>query len=139
MSGNRLLLDTNILIYLSKKELNLEDFASENDVLYISVITLMEAKGYLYSNIKEEIIIDELCKNLIKVYITDKVIDTVITLRKKHKIKLPDAIILSTAIENDLKLITRNSKDFEAADSNNLVVNPFKNSWAVKNEKFHLE
>jgi predicted nucleic acid-binding protein len=128
MSGNRLLLDTNILIYLSKKELNLEDFASENDVLYISVITLMEAKGYLYSNIKEEIIIDELCKNLIKVYITDKVIDTVITLRKKHKIKLPDAIILSTAIENDLKLITRNSKDFEAADSNNLVVNPFKNS-----------
>jgi len=128
MSGNRLLLDTNILIYLSKKELNLEDFASKNDVLYISVITLMEAKGYLYSNIKEEIIIDELCKNLIKVYITDKVIDTVITLRKKHKIKLPDAIILSTAIENDLKLITRNSKDFEAADSNNLVVNPFKNS-----------
>jgi hypothetical protein len=128
MTGNRLLLDTNILIYLSKKELNLEDFASENDILYISVITLMEAKGYLYSNIKEEIIIDELCKNLIKVYITDKVIDTVITLRKKHKIKLPDAIILSTAIENDLKLITRNSKDFEAADSNNLVVNPFKNS-----------
>jgi predicted nucleic acid-binding protein len=128
MNGNRLLLDTNILIYLSKKELNLEDFASENDVLYISVITLMEAKGYLYTNPKEEIIIDELCKNLIKVHITDKVIGTVISLRKKHKIKLPDAIILSSAIENDLRLVTRNSKDFEAADSNNLVVNPFKNS-----------
>ncbi len=45
MSGNRLLLDTNILIYLSKQELKLEDFASEDDMLYISVITLMEAKG----------------------------------------------------------------------------------------------
>jgi predicted nucleic acid-binding protein len=53
MSGNKLLLDTNILIYLSKKELNLEDFANVNDVLYISVITLMEAKGYQYSNKKE--------------------------------------------------------------------------------------
>jgi len=128
MSGNRLLLDTNILIYLSKREINLEDFASKDDVLYISVITLMEAKGYLFSNKKEEAIIDALCNNLIKVYLTDEVIETVITLRKKHKIKLPDAIILSTAIENDLKLITRNSKDFEAADPNNLVVNPFENS-----------
>lgn len=128
MNGNRLLLDTNILIYLSKKELKLEDFASENDVLFISVITLMEAKGYKYTNLKEETIIDELCKNLIKVHITDKIIGTVITLRKKHKIKLPDAIILSSAIENDLLLVTRNSKDFEAADPNKLVVNPFKNS-----------
>jgi len=128
MSGNRLLLDTNILIYLSKREINLEDFASKDDVLYISVITLMEAKGYLFSNKKEEAIIDALCNNLIKVYLTDEVIETVITLRKKYRIKLPDAIILSTAIKNDLKLITRNSKDFEAADPNNLVVNPFENS-----------
>lgn len=128
MSGNRLLLDTNILIYLSKKELNLEAFASKDDVLYISVITLMEAKGHNFSNKKEEAIIDALCNNLIKVYLTDEVIETVINLRKNHKIKLPDAIILSTAIENDLKLITRNSKDFEAADPNNLVVNPFENS-----------
>jgi len=125
MSGNKLLLDTNILIYLSKKELNLEDFAKVNDVLYISVITLMEAKGYQYSNKKEEMIIDTLCENLIKVSITDEVIETVIDLRKKHRIKLPDAIILATAIENNLKLITRNTKDFEVADPNDLVINPF--------------
>jgi len=125
MSGNKLLLDTNILIYLSKKELNLEDFAKVNDVLYISVITLMEAKGYQYSNKKEEIIIDTLCENRIKVSITDEVIETVIDLRKKHRIKLPDAIILATAIENNLKLITRNTKDFEVADPNDLVINPF--------------
>jgi len=59
-------LDTNILIYLSKQELKLEDFASEDDVLYISVITLMEAKGYNFSNKKEEVLIDTLCENLIK-------------------------------------------------------------------------
>ena len=126
MSGSRLLLDTNILIYLSKKELKLEDFASEDDELFISVITLMEAKGYQFSNKKEESIIDTLCENLIKAYITDDVIETVISLRKKHKVKLPDAIILATAIENNMQVITRNTKDFEVAAPSNIVFNPFK-------------
>ena len=125
MSGNRLLLDTNILIYLSKQELKLEDFASEDDVLYISVITLMEAKGYPFSNKKEEILIDSLCENLIKAHLSDDVIETVIGLRKKYKIKLPDAIILATAIENNLKLITRNTKDFEIAAPADMAFNPF--------------
>ena len=126
MSGNRLLLDTNILIYLSKKELKLEDFASEDDVLFISVITLMEAKGYQFNNNKEETIIDTLCENLIKAYITDDVIETVISLRKKYRIKLPDAIILATAIENNMQVITRNTKDFEVAAPTDIVCNPFK-------------
>jgi hypothetical protein len=128
MSGNRLLLDTNILIYLSKQQLKIEDFAAEDDVLFISVITLMEAKGYHFSNKKEETIIGSLCENLIKAYLTDDVIETVISLRKKHNIKLPDAIILATAIENNLQLITRNTKDFEVAAHSEMVINPFKNS-----------
>ena len=74
MSGNRLLLDTNILIYLSKQELKLEDFASEDDVLFISVITLMEAKGYQFRSKKEEILIDSLCENLVKAHLTDEVV-----------------------------------------------------------------
>lgn len=90
------------LFICQKKELKLEDFACEDNVLFISVLTLMEAKGYQFSNKKEETIIDTLCENLIKAYLTDDVIETVISLRKKHKIKLPDAIILATAIENNL-------------------------------------
>jgi hypothetical protein len=125
MSGNRLLLDTNILIYLSKQELKLEDFASKDDVLYISVITLMEAKGYAFGSKNEEILIDTLCENLIKADLTNAVIETVIRLRKINKIKLPDAIILATAIENNLKLITRNTKDFEVAAPTDIVFNPF--------------
>ena len=35
-----------------------------------------------------------------------------ITLRKKHKIKLPDAIIAATALVHNLTLLTRNEKDF---------------------------
>jgi predicted nucleic acid-binding protein len=33
-------------------------------------------------------------------------------LRKKYKIKLPDAIIAATAIVNDFTLISHNFKDF---------------------------
>jgi predicted nucleic acid-binding protein len=35
-----------------------------------------------------------------------------IKIRKKEKIKLPDAIIWATARHNNLNLVTRNSKDF---------------------------
>ena len=33
-------------------------------------------------------------------------------IRKKNKIKLPDAIIAATALVNDLTLLSRNTKDF---------------------------
>lgn len=95
-------------------------------MLYISVITLMEAKGYNFSSKKEEILIDTLCENLIKADLTNGVIETVISLRKINKIKLPDAIILATAIENNLKLITRNTKDFNVAAPSDIVFNPFR-------------
>ena len=118
-------MDTNILIYLSKKELKLEDFADVNDTLFISVISYMEAKGFQFKNKHEATIIEAVCDNLIKVQLTDDVIEKVIDLRKKFKIKLPDAIILASAIENNLKLVTRNIQDFKAAANTNILVNPF--------------
>ena len=45
--------------------------------------------------------------------------------QKKHKIKLPDAIIAATAIVYGLTLITRNTADFN--DLKNLeLLNPHK-------------
>jgi predicted nucleic acid-binding protein len=126
MNGNRLLIDTNILIYLSKKELSIDDFAGESDVLYLSVISYMEAKGYPFINKQEESIIDKLCENLIKVHLSENIIETVVSLRKQNKIKLPDAIILASAIEHNLKLITRNIKDFESAAPLDILLNPFR-------------
>jgi predicted nucleic acid-binding protein len=39
-----------------------------------------------------------------------------IALRQKHRLKLPDAIIWSSARLNNALLVTRNSKDFPADD-----------------------
>ena len=45
-------------------------------------------------------------------------------IRKKHKIKLPDAIIAATALDYNLTLLTRNVNDFKDIKGLNYV-NPF--------------
>ncbi|WP_431215143.1 PIN domain-containing protein [Puia sp. P3] len=47
-----------------------------------------------------------------------------VSLRKGHKIKLPDAIIAATAIVNGLTLLTRNVSDFQAI-SDLSFINPW--------------
>ena len=63
---------------------------------------------------------------LIKVHLTEEVIEGVIRIRKKFRVKLPDAIILASAIENNLTLITRNIEDFKTVAPPDVLVNPFK-------------
>ena len=55
----------------------------------------------------------ETFSEMAKIYIVDhKIALLTIELRKKYKIKLPDALIASTALFYDLILITRNISDF---------------------------
>jgi predicted nucleic acid-binding protein len=48
--------------------------------------------------------------------LTPAIAERVFILRKERRLKLPDAIILATAQASGLLLITRNTKDFSAAD-----------------------
>ena len=45
-------------------------------------------------------------------------------IRKKHKIKLPDAIIAATSIVYDLTLVSRNISDFKTIEGLKLI-NPW--------------
>lgn len=85
----------------------------------ISVINKIEILGHnTAGNAIEEFI------NMAYVFDLEKnIVAKTIKLRKEYKIKLPDAIIAATALENSLTLITRNIKDFK--DINGLkVINP---------------
>ena len=42
MSGRKLLLDSNIVIYIAKKQLALETFLEQDDLLFLSDISFME-------------------------------------------------------------------------------------------------
>lgn len=125
MSGKDLLLDSNILIYLSRGELKLNDFATPNDLMVISVITYMEVLGFDFKQKEEQEIIEDLCANLIVLPIDDEVVDSVIDLRRSHKLKLPDAIIAATTIIHDLTLITHDTFDFGKLKSNLEMLDPF--------------
>jgi hypothetical protein len=126
MSGSRLLLDSNIAIYLSKRELLLSDFAQSGDTLYVSLITYMEVIGYKFMDAAEESFTIELFNSLEQLPITQAVADRVVEYRKVRKVKLPDAIILATARENGCQLITRNVEDFVDLDNQVTIVNPYK-------------
>lgn len=112
MSGKTLILDTNIIIYLSHGEIKIQDFAKTGDRLCISAITYMEALGYPFNTSKEEFFVKGLCEACDLIDLTKPIIDKTIEIRKQNKIKLPDAIIAASAIEGKAELVTVNVKDF---------------------------
>jgi len=122
MSGK--LIDTNILIYLSKKKLDFEKVASQTDRLFISVITYMEVWGYQFEDDTEKQIIEQLCQHLPIIDLNPGIVNKVIAIRQQHRIKLPDAIILATALTRNLELVTANTADFTNIDPDLRISNP---------------
>jgi predicted nucleic acid-binding protein len=84
----------------------------------------MEALGYRFRSRAEANIIQALCETLRVIPLDDAIVQKTIEIRKSFNIKLPDAIILATAIEKGLPLVTRNVSDFKAAASGHQIIDP---------------
>ena len=84
----------------------------------------MEILGHRFGDKGEEKFIQELLELFKTLYIDREIADKVIEIRKKGRIKLPDAIIAATAISNELFLITRNIDDFKKIEVS--ISNPFE-------------
>lgn len=121
---NGKLIDTNILIYLSKRTLEFEKVALLDVNLFISVITYMEVLGYKFENSFEKRTVEQICKHFPIIDLNPKIVDKVISIRQRHRIKLPDAIILATAIVSKLELITANVADFMYIEPGLKIHNP---------------
>jgi hypothetical protein len=109
-------LDTNCLIYYFKGEEKVIDLIQvlvlERAPIFISIITKVEVLAYPEITPKEEKTFLEMMKNMILIEFDDKLTNLVFNIRRKHKIKLPDAIITATSLYTNSTLITRNIKDF---------------------------
>ncbi len=99
-------LDTNTIVYLSKNMLDLDLILSDEDDVSISIINYMEVLGYAFESKEEEFVTKQILLNFKTIYIDQLIVNKVIDLRKKYKIKLPDAIICATVIIADGVLIT---------------------------------
>ena len=111
MSGVNIILDTNLLILLSKGQLSVDQiFEPDTATFSISVVTQMEALGYPFKSKAEEDFVKQLVSLFDVIYIDKAIANQVISLRKKHRIKLPDAIICATALVNQAKLYSNDFK-----------------------------
>ncbi|MEO8482706.1 MAG: type II toxin-antitoxin system VapC family toxin [Acidobacteriota bacterium] len=105
------LFDTNILIdYLNGVEGVRQELALHRDRL-VSVITWMEVLAGARSAEEEEVI-EMFLREFTLVDITRRTAREAITLRRSHRLRLPDAIIWASARTESALLVTRNTKDF---------------------------
>ena len=81
MNGNSALLDSNIIIYLSKNELLFTVF-DKFDKLLISVISYMEVLGFKFRNNEEENFVRELIELFEVQFIDQDIAEKVIEIRK---------------------------------------------------------
>ncbi len=112
----KLLIDTNVLIdFLRGHEKATEFLASNKDSLLISTITVAE----LYSGLKgkeEEGLLQELLNSLQIIPVSSSIAQQgglyKNEYQRSHGVGIADAVIAATAVQEDAKFITLNTKHF---------------------------
>jgi predicted nucleic acid-binding protein len=109
MNGDRFLLDTNILLYISGGKVSIDNLPEGQ--FYISFVTELEVLSYPSITPDEEKYIRGLFSEIPIIDITKEIKQHTIEFRKKYNFKLPDAIIAATVFTFGSILIT-NDKVF---------------------------
>jgi predicted nucleic acid-binding protein len=125
MSGNKVVLGSNVIILASKGRIDTDKLLADYDEFYVSIVTYMEVYAYEFDDADEKTLIDDLFTNLGIVEINRLVADRAIIYRKNKtkKVKLPDAVILATAKILDADLLSDDWDDFQGIDASVNVVN----------------
>jgi predicted nucleic acid-binding protein len=120
MSGNRLCVDTNILLYFLKGDQEVIEMVSDKD-LVISFITELELLSFPKISPDSEETIKGLLKNCQIVDIKSEIKELTIEFRRKSKLKLPDSIVAATSFYSKLPLLTAD-KQFRTIDELDLIM-----------------
>lgn len=129
MGEQKYLIDSNTVIDYLNGKLPFNGTSFVNSIVdeepKISVITKIEVLGFnLQSGEDYQIVVDFINDNMVY-NLDESIINKTIELRKKYKIKLPDAIIAVTALCNDLAIVSRNTDDFKKIKELK-IINPFE-------------
>jgi predicted nucleic acid-binding protein len=123
MNGNKLFLDTNIILYLLNGDQTLAEFLNGKQ-LYISVITELELLAYKGITQQEEEIITDFISQCKIITFNSFIKQETIRIRKTYHTKLPDSIIIASALYLELPLITA---DVEFKQVNELILIHYEN------------
>lgn len=124
----RFLIDTSAVIKFLNESFSIKSLEFLDEILdkecIISFITQIELLAWDQNQDSIEII-KEFIFNSEVLGFDQSIIERTIEIRKKSKIKLPDALIAATAIEYNLILIADNDKDFKKVEKFGLkYINP---------------
>ena len=111
----RILLDSNMFIYAAAGEglaVAALDAATEAEWAGYSALSRLELLGFPRIKPNDEERLASLLACFDEVPIDKRVIDDAIAIRKRRKIKVPDAIIAASARVMRATLVTRNACDF---------------------------
>ena len=120
MNGIDYLIDTNILLYILRGNPKLR-YLAQAELLAVSCVTEMEILGKFQIEETEKNIIAELLQQSAVIDITHTIKQITIQLKQKYRLKLPDAIIAATAIQQNLALITAD-KGFAKIEELDLIL-----------------
>ena len=98
-------MDTNIIIYFLSGDQTLSDLIVEKTI-YVSFVTQLELLSYHDLSGSEEKRINDFLSDCVIVDINSAIKNSVIKLRKSYRLKLPDGIIIASALHFDLPLVT---------------------------------
>jgi len=119
------IIDSNIIIYASRPEYDFLRVLIEKNIPFVSIISKIEVLGYHQLKKQEKELLEVFFRNSPIIGLTDEIVNLSIELRQKQNLSLADSIIASTALLNELELVTRNTADFARIPKLKLL-NPFK-------------
>jgi predicted nucleic acid-binding protein len=121
MSGvNNILVDTNLIILGIGGNDQVRKLL-EGRTIFISVITEIELMSIPFQNAADERLLRDFISNCFIIDLDNDVKRMTILLRRKHKIKLPDAIIAAASLTKKLPLFT-GDKGFGKVEELNVIL-----------------
>lgn len=125
MNGKRFLLDTNSIVYLLRGNNSISKIIAQADWIGISIISKLEFLSFRGLLDSEKYLFEMFLNRVNVIDIQEKnntLLEMIVGVRKKFKLKLPDAIILSTAIVEDCVLVTGDKEILKLADFSFIAV-----------------
>ena len=106
MTGNKLFIDTNILVFLLGYDKKIAEIINKYEI-HISFITKIEllCRPHLSKSEKNNIL-DLLKENCTIHEINEDIVNQTIRIKSEYKLKIPDSIIAATAKTLDYPLLT---------------------------------